>query len=333
MLRATAISALCMALAPEVAAFAPPATLPTEAGRANRGPMALGAVCSAGAPGRREFIRGALAVGGAAILRGPAAFAEDDDGEHFNPHTVVLVLISSLFEGVLIDGEDRLCSVQARTGCARFKQLVMRDTCSLFFAPDTLRCMPAEDQDKPASVPRKVTYAVKDDVCEKHPTWKQCKKKISDGAALNPNAPEITLSSGLKVKELVAGKGNTPRPGDACTVHYSLFYNGDEIESSRESSGLAASPIGFQYGVTEGYGSVIPAIALGIEDMKVGGIRRITAPPNMAFGKKGRQGGRVPPDATVQFDVQLLSVKRSGTNPVSSQGRGSEKNTGLFDLF
>lgn len=185
-------------------------------------------------------------------------------------------------------------------------------------------------------MPRKVTYAVKDDVCEKHPTWKQCKKKVAGGpggGALNPNAPEITLSSGLKVKELVAGKGNSPRPGDSCTVHYSLFYNGDEIESSRESSGLAASPIGFQYGVTEGYGSVIPAIALGIEDMKVGGVRRITAPPNMAFGKKGRQGGRVPPDATVQFDVQLLSVKRSGTNPVANQGRGAEKNTGLFDLF
>jgi len=269
MLRATAISALCLALAPEVAAFAPTVALPAGATRAIRGRMALGAVCSAGASGRREIIRGALVVGGAAILRGPAAFADDDD----------------------------------------------------------------EEEDKPASVPRKVTYAVKDDVCDKHPTWKQCKKKNAGGASLNPNAPEITLSSGLKVKELVAGKGNTPRPGDACTVHYSLYYNGDEIESSRESSGLAASPIGFQYGVTEGYGSVIPAIALGIEDMKVGGVRRITAPPNMAFGKKGRQGGRVPPDATVQFDVQLLSVKRSGTNPVSSQGRGSEKSTGLFDLF
>jgi FKBP-type peptidyl-prolyl cis-trans isomerase FkpA len=145
--------------------------------------------------------------------------------------------------------------------------------------------------------------------------------------------PEIKLDNGLIVQELVMGKGNSPNEGDLCTVHYSLYYNGDEIESSRESSGLAASPIGFQYGVTEGSGSVIPALALGVQNMKVGGVRRITAPPEMAFGKKGRQGGRVPPGATVQFDVQLLTVKRRGTNPISSQGRGSEKNTGLFDLF
>jgi len=193
--------------------------------------------------------------------------------------------------------------------------------------------------DGPASIPRTVTYKVKDDVCDKHPTWKQCKKKAIgaaggvDGRGGNSKAELVTLSSGLKVQDLVAGKGNTPRSGDSCTVHYSLYYNGDEIESSRESSGLAASPIGFQFGVSSGVGSVIPAIALGVEDMKVGGVRRITAPPEMAFGKKGRQGGRVPAGATVQFDVQLLSVKRSGTNPVTSQGRGSEKSTGLFDLF
>ena len=78
---------------------------------------------------------------------------------------------------------------------------------------------------------------------------------------------------------------------------------------------------------------MIPAIALGVQDMKVGGVRRITSPPELAFGNKGRQGGRVPPGATVQFDVQLLSVKKAGTNPISSQGSGSEKGTGLFDLF
>ncbi len=189
-------------------------------------------------------------------------------------------------------------------------------------------------------MPRDVTYKVKDDVCEKHPTWKQCKKRVGAGGVdgrgtgkTAADAPEVKLANGLLIKDLLVGKGNSPNPGDSCTVHYSLYYKGDEIESSRESSGLAASPIGFQFGVTEGVGSVIPAIAQGIDGMKVGGIRRITAPPNLAFGKKGRQGGRVPPDATVQFDVQLLTVKRSGTNPISNQGRGAEKNTGLFDLF
>jgi hypothetical protein len=51
-----------------------------------------------------------------------------------------------------------------------------------------------------------------------------------------------------------------------------------------------------------------------------------------AFGKKGYKP-RIPPDATVEFDIQLLTVKRAGSNPISRQGGGSEKSTGLFDLF
>ena len=201
--------------------------------------------------------------------------------------------------------------------------------------PTTVFAADEDDDDEreaPGSVPRDVTFKVKDDVCEKHPTWKQCKKKAAAPVG-KLNAPEVKMDNGLIVKDLVAGKGNSPKPGDACTVHYSLYYKGDEIESSRESSGLAASPIGFQFGVTEGVGSVIPAIALGVADMKVGGVRRITAPPELAFGKRGRQGGRVPPGATVDFDVQLLSVKRAGTNPITKQGSGSEAKTGFLDLF
>ena len=64
----------------------------------------------------------------------------------------------------------------------------------------------------------------------------------------------MTLANGLVVQDLLIGKGITPQPGDVCTVHFSLYYKGDEIESSRESSGLAASPIGFQYGVEAGTG-------------------------------------------------------------------------------
>jgi FKBP-type peptidyl-prolyl cis-trans isomerase len=56
--------------------------------------------------------------------------------------------------------------------------------------------------------------------------------------------------------------------------------------------------------------------------VQVGGIRRITSPPELAFGAKGKPP-RIPGGATVAFDVQLLSVKRAGSNPISSQGKGS----------
>eukprot|EP00286_Rhodomonas_abbreviata_P011061 CAMPEP_0181325188 /NCGR_PEP_ID=MMETSP1101-20121128/20785_1 /TAXON_ID=46948 /ORGANISM="Rhodomonas abbreviata, Strain Caron Lab Isolate" /LENGTH=278 /DNA_ID=CAMNT_0023433465 /DNA_START=24 /DNA_END=860 /DNA_ORIENTATION=- len=184
-----------------------------------------------------------------------------------------------------------------------------------------------EAPDAPASKPREVTYKVDGDLCEKHPTWKQCKNK-----KLSAKTPPVKMENGLTYQELVVGKGNVPAKGDTCTVHYSLYYNGDEIESSRESSGLAASPLGFQYGASKGAGSVIPALSQGIENMHVGGIRKITAPPELAFGDKGKKP-RIPPGATVEFDVQLLTVKRAGTNPIANQGKGAEKNTGLFDLF
>lgn len=186
-----------------------------------------------------------------------------------------------------------------------------------------------EDEEalSPGSVPREVTYKVDDELCSKHPKWKQCRKKT-----FNSMAPQVALPNGIVVQDLSVGKGYAPEPGDTCTVHYSLYYQGDEIESSRESSGLAARPIGFQYGVEKGTGSVIPAISLGMEGMRVGGVRRITSPPEFAFGDKGKKP-RIPPGATVQFDVQLLTVKRAGTNPITRQGSGSEKNTGLFDLF
>mmetsp|Transcript_14213 Transcript_14213/g.28087 ORF Transcript_14213/g.28087 Transcript_14213/m.28087 type:complete len:350 (+) Transcript_14213:70-1119(+) len=190
-----------------------------------------------------------------------------------------------------------------------------------------------EDDDKPApqTQAREVTFKTGDKTCEKHPTWKQCRQaaKKTGGSSKNPL---VTMDNGLEYKEITYGKGNIPQPGDTVTVHYSLFYNGDEIESSRESSGLAAAPLGFQFGITSGAGSVIPAINEGITGMKVGGVRRVIAPPELAFGARGKKP-RIPGDATVEFDLQLLTVKRAGTNPISSQGRGSEKNTGLFDLF
>lgn len=48
--------------------------------------------------------------------------------------------------------------------------------------------------------------------------------------------------------------------------------------------------------------------------MKVGGVRLLTVPPELAFGSRGRKP-LIPPGATVQFAVQLMSVKRAGKNP------------------
>lgn len=128
------------------------------------------------------------------------------------------------------------------------------------------------------------------------------------------NAPVVTLDSGVQYQDMAIGSGPSPKLGDRVAVHYSLYYNGLEVESSRDSSGLAARPFGFNWGTQTGTGAICKGVQLGMEGMQVGGRRKITVPSELAFGKKGLPPF-IPPDATVLFDVSIWSLKPAGTNP------------------
>lgn len=141
-------------------------------------------------------------------------------------------------------------------------------------------------------------------------------KALSKKRILAKAGPEMSLPSGVTYRDITIGKGYSPRAGDSVAIHYSLFFKDLEVESSRESQGLAASPLGFTYGATSGPGSVMRGVNLGMEGMKVGGLRLITVPPELAFGERGKLP-LIPGNATVEFAVSLLSCKRSGTNPIS----------------
>ena len=49
--------------------------------------------------------------------------------------------------------------------------------------------------------------------------------------------------------------------------------------------------------------------------MKVGGKRQLRIPPEIAYGAAGTPGGPIPPNATLIFDVQLLSIDPSAGDP------------------
>lgn len=142
-------------------------------------------------------------------------------------------------------------------------------------------------------------------------------KALSKKRIMAKAGPPTTLPSGIVYRDITVGKGYSPRNGDTVAIHYSLFFQDLEVESSRESQGLAASPLGFTYGARSGPGSVIQGINIGMEGMKVGGLRLISVPPELAFGQKGKQP-LIPGNATVDFAVSLLSCKRQGTNPNST---------------
>jgi FKBP-type peptidyl-prolyl cis-trans isomerase len=60
--------------------------------------------------------------------------------------------------------------------------------------------------------------------------------------------------------------------------------------------------------LTLGGGQVIPGFDRGVTGMRVGGMRRVVIPPDLAYRNTGSQDGTIPPNATLVFDIELLDV-------------------------
>ncbi len=121
-------------------------------------------------------------------------------------------------------------------------------------------------------------------------------------ATPEPTAPGATEDvTELKIEDTVVGKGPEAKAGDTVSVHYSGFLtDGSPFDSSLASG----QPFEFQLGA----GDVIPGWDQGVAGMKVGGKRKLTIPPDLAYGAAGA-GGVIPPNATLVFDVELLEIK------------------------
>jgi FKBP-type peptidyl-prolyl cis-trans isomerase len=110
------------------------------------------------------------------------------------------------------------------------------------------------------------------------------------------------LASGLVYQDVVIGNGKMADPGLAVSVHYTGWLtDGTEFDSSVRRG----QPLQF----TLGSGRVIQGWEEGIKGMRVGGKRKLTIPPDLGYGAEGYGGGLIPPNATLQFDIELLSVK------------------------
>jgi len=116
-----------------------------------------------------------------------------------------------------------------------------------------------------------------------------------------PGPKTVTLPDGLRYTDVVAGKGAQPKEGQTVVVHYvGTLTDGKKFNSSRDRN----EPFEFPLGVHK----VIPCWDEGIATMRVGGRRKLVCPPQLAYGERGA-GGVIPPNATLLFDVELLSIK------------------------
>lgn len=127
------------------------------------------------------------------------------------------------------------------------------------------------------------------------------------GLAGGPEPITLTLTtapSGLQFEDRVVGDGAEAQAGQRVAVHYTgwLYSNGSRGKKF-DSSKDRGQPFRFRLGG----GEVIQGWDEGVQGMKVGGTRLLVLPPELGYGEHGA-GGVIPPNATLLFEVDLLSV-------------------------
>jgi FKBP-type peptidyl-prolyl cis-trans isomerase len=130
---------------------------------------------------------------------------------------------------------------------------------------------------------------------------------VACGGGHEDDALSKTTLTRLESTDLKPGTGAEARQGRRVSVHYTGWlyhptkpdHKGRQFDSSRDRN----QP----YDLTLGAGEVIPGWEQGLLGMKAGGQRRIVIPPALAYGSSGQ--GDIPPEATLVFDLELVSVQ------------------------
>lgn len=129
-------------------------------------------------------------------------------------------------------------------------------------------------------------------------SWTSCSSTNSE--TLRKSGDTLITSSGLKYIDLETGTGPQPESGQTVTVHYTGWLtDGKKFDSSVDRGKPLEFPIGAGY-VIDGWDE-------GVMTMHVGGKRRLIIPPDLAYGDEDKK--TIPPNSTLIFDVELLSVK------------------------
>ena len=120
--------------------------------------------------------------------------------------------------------------------------------------------------------------------------------------------PQVDVPSGqeppgeLAVEDVTVGEGAEATSGNTVEVHYVgvSWASGKQFDASWDRGDT------FKFGL--GQGQVIQGWDQGVAGMKVGGRRRLTIPPDLAYGSRGA-GGAIGPDETLVFVVDLVDVR------------------------
>jgi len=112
--------------------------------------------------------------------------------------------------------------------------------------------------------------------------------------ACGSSTPTSPSSGQLIREDVIVGTGALAANGDTVTVSYiGTFTNGTQFDAGTFSFRLGA-------------GQVIAGFDQGVVDMRVGGRRRLTIPPNLGYGSQAN--GPIPANSTLKFDITLIAI-------------------------
>jgi peptidylprolyl isomerase len=129
----------------------------------------------------------------------------------------------------------------------------------------------------------------------------QSSKKPDNSAPTKVTGDGTKTADGLQYWDIKVGTGAAATAGHSVNVHYTGWLtNGTKFDSSVDRG----QPFTFNLGA----GQVIKGWDEGVAGMKIGGKRQLRIPPELGYGSRGA-GGVIPANATLIFDVELLSVQ------------------------
>lgn len=127
---------------------------------------------------------------------------------------------------------------------------------------------------------------------------------VAGAACANPSAPSTPVT--FTITDVRAGAGVVAETGDFVQVNYTgWLYNGTKPDNKGQQ--FDASEAGFPLTFWLGTGQVIQGWDQGVPGMRVGGLRRLIIPASLAYGRTGA-GTSIPPNASLVFDIELVSV-------------------------
>ena len=136
---------------------------------------------------------------------------------------------------------------------------------------------------------------------------------ISTATPVSSPTPEqsanepVRYDNGLVVQDVVIGNGKVAENGDTLSAHYvgAFEFEDGEVGTVFDDSYSRGQPLQFVLGS----GQVIKGWEIGLVGMKEGGKRQLKIPPELGYGARGA-GNIIPPNATLFFEIELISVQK-----------------------